>query len=445
MNNIKNLYKGKSESSIVNIIRNKYDNMEIAYLSETKNVEKLCLYCNKKSEFISIFKGYKNICSSDGCKKKYFIDRNLDARKKISELNKVFLTCSACEKNKVFVQNTTKNKNKSCICDSIFCKKNKDRPFLLEKHIISDFNYGDLSYMNNLIYLLMSEYENRNKVKRILYKNLLIAGIEDFSKYLKHQTITGLLCKNFDPKNFEKTKDELYFIDQNSRYKEDILKSIYKENLENYIKKYYPEKFKKCSICKKEYRISNVFSVMKKKSDYTCSIECYRKNFKFYMTEDRKKKQSKSIKNKIENGLFTPNVFNSITRKNIELKNENFSIKFRSSWELLFYVMNPGYKYEELRIPYLYNSNQKIYLVDFICKESRKVVEIKPSSKNNDPKNKAKIESLNKWCKLNNYKMSLVGENDLKKYKYSEFVKEINKNNYKIGEEILKKIYKLIN
>jgi len=30
-------------------------------------------------------------------------------------------------------------------------------------------------------------------------------------------------------------------------------------------------------------------------------------------------------------------------------------------------------------------------------------------------------------------------------YKYSEFLKEINKNNYKIDEEILKKIYKLIN
>ena len=107
--------------------------------------------------------------------------------------------------------------------------------------------------------------------------------------------------------------------------------------------------------------------------------------------------------------------------------------------------MNPEYKYEELRIPYLYNSNQKIYLVDFICKESRKVVEIKPSSKNNDTKNEAKLESLNEWCKVNNYKMILVGENDLKKYEYSEFVKEINKNNYKIDEEILKKIYKLIN
>lgn len=444
MKTIEELYKDKNKRSIVNILRKKYGNMELAYLKESEAEEKNCLYCGKKSNFLSIFKGYAEICNSEECKRKYFLEKNIEASNKRKNANKILLVCNVCETNKVLSQNTNKIKNKSVICDSDFCKRNKDRSFLLEKHRIFNFNYNDLSYMNTLIYSLMSLYGgDRNKVRRVLNKNFLIEGIEDSREYLKHQTIKDLLCLNFSSQNFEKTKDDLYYICLNKKNKEEILKSLYGEELDSYMSKYYPENFSTCSICGKKYRVKNIFSKMKK-SKYTCSIDCYRQNFRFYMTEDRRKKQSNSIKNKIENGNFTPNIFNSLTGKNIELRKNDEIIKFRSSWEVLFYVMNDGYEYEKFRLPYFYNGKERIYLVDFINEKKNSIVEIKPKSKKEDDRNKIKFESLLNWCNLNSYKMSIVTEDELRKYSYESFLLKIKEKKYDIDKDTLNKIQKFI-
>jgi len=163
------------------------------------------------------------------------------------------------------------------------------------------------------------------------------------------------------------------------------------------------------------------------------------------MTQERKEKQSNSIKNTIRKGLFTPNVFNSNTRKNIELKNDLVSIKFRSSWELLFYVMNDCYEYEKLRITYVYDKKERIYLVDFINHRDKIAIEIKPKNKKNDTKNKLKNDSLIKWCEINNYEMHIITEEDLKKHDYELFREKIKNNQYSIDDKIIERINKLIN
>ena len=444
MNSVEKLYVGKNKASIVNLLRHKYKgDMELSYLKETENPISYCIYCNEKSEFISIFKGYKKICNSHNCSRKYFLDKNREANLRKISRNKISVKCNVCEEIEIEISN--RNLYKSNVCDSKYCQRNKDRLFILEKKIIKDFDYENLSYLNNLIYSLMIEYQEIKKVNRILYKNFLINGIESSSKYLNHPVIKDLLVDNFNPNHFEKTRDNLYFINLNRKNKEDILKKIYNDKFDEYNKKYYPENFSICTICTKEYKRYNIYGISKHKSEKTCSMECYRKNFKSYMTQERKEKQSNSIKNTIRKGLFTPNVFNSNTRKNIELKNDLVSIKFRSSWELLFYVMNDCYEYEKLRITYVYDKKERIYLVDFINHRDKIAIEIKPKNKKNDTKNKLKNDSLIKWCEINNYEMHIITEEDLKKHDYELFREKIKNNQYSIDDKIIERINKLIN
>ena len=444
MKTIEKLYVGKNKSSIVNLLRYKYKgDMELSYLKETENPISYCIYCNEKSEFISIFKGYKEICNSHDCSRKYFLDKNKEANLRKTNRNKILVRCNVCERIEIKISN--RNLHKSNICDSEYCQRNKNRPFILEKKIIKNFDYKNLSYLNNLIYSLMIEYREVKKVNRILYKNFLVNGIESSSKYLNSPGIKDLLADNFNPGNFEKTRDNLYFINLNRKNKEDILKKIYKNKFDEYNKKYYPEFFSICTICNKEYKRHNIYRINKHKSEKTCSLACYRKNFKSYMTPERKEKQSNSMKDIIQKGLFTPNVFNSNTRKNIELKNGSFIIKFRSSWELLFYIMNDCYEYEKLRIPYIYDKKERIYLVDFINDRDKIAIEIKPKNKKNDIKNKLKNDSLIKWCEINNYEMHTVTEEDLKKYDYELFKEKVKNNQYLIDDKIIERINKLIN
>lgn len=49
------------------------------------------------------------------------------------------------------------------------------------------------------------------------------------------------------------------------------------------------------------------------------------------------------MKTNILNGTFTPNVTNSWAKSRCYID----TIPFRSSWEVLFYVLNPKLKYEK--------------------------------------------------------------------------------------------------
>jgi hypothetical protein len=443
MKTIKELYPGKKDQHIINILRKKYDTMELAYKSETQAVDLKCIYCDRSPQFISIFKGYKEICSSPNCQRNYFIEKNNERIQRDKEFNKISVKCNVCERSEIVIQNTNKNKNKSNVCQSEFCLRNKERSFLLETHIIENFNFEDLSYLNTICYELMVRYRDKKKVRRILNKNLLIRGIEKSDYYIEKRVIKDILCDNFFPEKFERTRDNLYFINLEKKDKENVLKIIYGKDLEKYIFQYFPDKFKNCSICGKKYRFSNVFTT-NRKSKETCSIECYRKNFKFYVTDQRKEKQRNSMLEKIRKGEFTPNVFNSMTHKNIELKTRDGIMKFRSSWEILFYVMNPGYLYENLRIEYNYEGKKRLYLVDFINTEEKKVVEIKPKSKEIDPVNLTKMKSLNDWGSINKFEIITISENELKEYTYSDFLNRMKNMEYEVSEDLLLKIKKIL-
>lgn len=109
---------------------------------------------------------------------------------------------------------------------------------------------------------------------------------------------------------------------------------------------------------------------------------------------EAKKILSKSMKAKILSGEFTPNSNNRNTHWDSEYDNK----KYRSSWEALYQYHNPSDEYETLRIPYLFNNEEHVYIVDFVNYQTKHVTEVKPKELCNDSKTVAKITALKEWC-----------------------------------------------
>jgi hypothetical protein len=69
-----------------------------------------------------------------------------------------------------------------------------------------------------------------------------------------------------------------------------------------------------------------------------------------------------------------------------------------------------------LRIPYVFEGVDKIYIVDFWDDINRIAIEIKPESMKDSPKHLAKMEALKKWCQNNNASYKVITEKDFTFY-----------------------------
>lgn len=122
-------------------------------------------------------------------------------------------------------------------------------------------------------------------------------------------------------------------------------------------------------------------------------------------------KQSNTIKEKILNGEFTPCITNSWTRWRsfININNNTDRKYFRSNWDAAFWLINKNdVEYEILRIPYIINGKQKIYIVDFYDKKNKIAYEIKPDSLKNKKENIIKEQALIEYCKKNKIDYKLI-------------------------------------
>jgi len=121
---------------------------------------------------------------------------------------------------------------------------------------------------------------------------------------------------------------------------------------------------------------------------------------------DSKKKKSIRMKEKILSGEFTPNSTNRHTRWQTEFNGK----KYRSSWEALYHSYNQQAEYEQLRLPYSYNDQEHIYIVDFIDHCARTVAEVKPDNMWELPETQAKISALKSWALDNDYRVLMVDQ-----------------------------------
>lgn len=140
-------------------------------------------------------------------------------------------------------------------------------------------------------------------------------------------------------------------------------------------------------------------------------------------------KQSILMKQNILDGKFTPNVKNNRTQKNIEYN----GIKFRSSWEVVFFIAT-NLEYEKFRFKYvLPDGTTKIYITDFHDKISKIIYEVKPQARLET--DKLKLDAANEWCKMNDYEFVIITEFEL-----VELISFDELLNFQIDEITLKKI-----
>lgn len=124
-------------------------------------------------------------------------------------------------------------------------------------------------------------------------------------------------------------------------------------------------------------------------------------------------KISKKIKERILNGEFTPEVTNSWCNSLINYKNK----KFRSSWEIAFYLIDENLEYEKTRIKYFNTKLNKFrtYIVDFTDFENKILYEIKPDSKIDDITNQEKFKAAELFSKENSFSFQVISEKFLLK------------------------------
>lgn len=150
------------------------------------------------------------------------------------------------------------------------------------------------------------------------------------------------------------------------------------------------------------------------------------------LSNEFKNKKSKIMKQKILDGNFTPNCNNRNTHWDSYFRNK----RFRSSWEAIYYSVNQDDLYESLRIKYIFNDKECVYIVDFINHDTRIVTEIKPKELLIRDKEKSKIEALSLWCKNNGYTMNIVTQEDIHRITATIFIDDLDNFDVKTQKKI---------
>lgn len=151
-------------------------------------------------------------------------------------------------------------------------------------------------------------------------------------------------------------------------------------------------------------KCSSLWFSEKQKLDNTCKK----------MTSDSMKsmreKLSIIVSEKIKSGTFTPGVTNSWCYSKIEVLINDKIVKVRSSWEALFYIVNPNLLYEKIRIEYFdsVKNKKRIYLVDFCDPIEKILYEIKPTKGEKLFENKK--QKAEEWCLNNGYSFVCISE-----------------------------------
>lgn len=131
------------------------------------------------------------------------------------------------------------------------------------------------------------------------------------------------------------------------------------------------------------------------------------------VTQETRELISKIMKNKILTGEFTPNSNNRNTRWDSTYNNK----QYRSSWEALCQYVYPDADYESLRIEYVHDGGNKIYIVDFVDHVQKLVIEVKPVEFQTGIVYDTKIDALSAWCEKHDYSLIVFDQTYIKNIK----------------------------
>jgi hypothetical protein len=464
-----------SPQGLTNHFRHVYENKsaEEIYLSETSSESPKCKYCDSNAKFLSFYKGYSKICQSKECKHKQAIDAN---RKIIDTLSKgisgyddlilsnkdLFIKCfngeSIIDPLDGYVHKTSR-----FITHRSPTKLNRSDFFAYRKCKIceTEFQYNVIKQSNKLCCSRSCEQHNnllQAKNVKLAKRNLsidIINGLDnyEFSKLCseninsipKHKwddVYKTLILKSFKIKGITVFLDDIGIFcnltpSRGKKYTNLTVKMLTHNNLLNIND--LVEIHRTCSVCSSVYnkRFSFkcdsagnfLFDGFQAKHDF-CSALCYKTALKtnksdlYHYSDELKAHQSEMMKRKILDGEFTPAVTNTWAKSRIVYND----MKFRSSWELLFYFIVKdrveSIRYEAIRIPYFdsVSNRNRIYIVDFLV-DDKILVEVKPNSMYDN--NLDKFESMMDYSKLHGYEILICDETYLISHLSSEILNEI--------------------
>jgi hypothetical protein len=154
--------------------------------------------------------------------------------------------------------------------------------------------------------------------------------------------------------------------------------------------------------------------------------------------ENGRKKQSETMKKKILNGSFTPNSDNWKRSISFHINLNDKKLRFRSRWEAIFYLVKlyegDELLYETVRIPYSYENNQLVYIIDFLSSNQIDVFEVRPKSRQTIDKEIYKFAAAKKWCEACNKNFHIIDEDWFILNK--EKIEKILKDNPNIQEKL---------
>ena len=383
-----------------------------------------CKFCNKNCKYISLTKGFLRQCGDNDCKHKLFIENN----KNIKEEHRLMYD-NYLKDNLEFYRNVTipfidpydncivKNHRQFCLKSAssldiltekrkcIFCKK--------------DYDYNKFKYNKCFC---KSCFKGHNYKYLEIYKDYSEIDFEIFKLNLRKKKFTNdnllELSKKYNTEQLYKLLTDNGIIYNGLFLQRASSKDKYRYLFNNIIE---DDMYGICQNCGKKYIkydkvIENgVLTKIRINAEYSCgSKDCYYKCINNYeYKESTKLKQSKILKEKIKNGGYTPCVTNSWNRSRIFMLD---NIKFRSSWDFLFYLIckdkNIKIEYEKIRIPYydVKSKRNRIYITDFYDSKNKIIYEIKPESLENDLRNKNKFESAEKYAIENGMTFKIINE-----------------------------------
>ena len=115
----------------------------------------------------------------------------------------------------------------------------------------------------------------------------------------------------------------------------------------------------------------------------------------------------------------------------------NIKIKYRSSWEAVFHLLNPKLNYEKIRIPYYLEGLRKLYIVDFEDSDNKILYEIKPNSEINSKKNKIKEIAAKEWAVNNGYAYKIISD--------EWFLENVHKVDFEKNPQLIKPMKQFFN
>lgn len=293
----------------------------------------------------------------------------------------------------VYIKNYNINdiiSNSKINCDKILSPLNNkwyDYNKILS-HLACFFNNDDKIY---IIYELFKYY---NKIPKCCFSGCMLE---------KQDIICGKITKTHHPDNYlffkyshKLTKEDYNKIHSNILLDDNIIK---KRQLK---KEEFLKDNEKVKIWKE--KVKNTHTNMS--HPWLTDVDDQEKN-------RRKIKSSNSQKRNILEGKFNPQN-NYRTKRRIEIFHKNKKYYFRSSWEVCFFLSNDYLNYESLRIKYIKDNIEKIYIPDFIDEKNKIIYELKPKRQYI-----SQLEKMNgaiKWCLENNFKFIWINEYNLIKY-----------------------------